>query len=121
MEQPKVDNRRKHSDAFSYFLVIVASVLFLAILGAMTLLKSDPIISSIIQNWGTILLTGIIVAAAAYQFGSSKGSAMKDEMAAIKAPPQAQLPPQVQSQPITMTTNVEQPKTTTSVEQPKES
>ncbi len=85
-------DRRHHGQAFSYFLVLVASALFIVILGSLVSGKLDKEFIAIIENWGTMLLTGVIIAAAAYEYGSSKGSAAKDEAARVPDSPPA-LPP----------------------------
>lgn len=80
--EEKQKNRRHHSDAFSYFLVTVLTMIFLAILYAIVAKPELPAqVQSTLNSWGALLL-GMVGVAVGFQWGSSRSSQAKDEMAA---------------------------------------
>ena len=85
MEQ---ENRRKRNIGFAVWLTIVFMTLFVCILAAFVFGKLQIEDKTILGGWGGTMLT-ILAGAAAYEWGSSKGSAMKDEMQAAAQRPQA--------------------------------
>ncbi len=79
MEQ--IENRRKRSQAFSYFLLIIIVLLFLTILGALVCGKLSDIEETAMISWGGTLI-GAIGVAISYEWGSSKGSETSKDLAA---------------------------------------
>jgi hypothetical protein len=73
-----MENRRKRSENFAIFLVIVFVFLFCSILLALVGGHLAPEDKTAIIGWGSGIL-GILGTAAAYEWGSSKDTSAKNE------------------------------------------
>jgi len=80
-----MENRRRRGQFFAVFLLVVIVALFAAILGAITLRQPSPEVTTALVGWGGTLI-GALGTAISYEWGSSKGSAMKDELMAAPRP-----------------------------------
>ena len=81
--------KRKRGQFFEYAILVVLLTLFAAILMSLVAYKPAPEVITLIGGWGGTVLAmiGMIVS---FQFGSSKGSQIKDQlMASDKNPPPA--------------------------------
>ncbi len=74
------ENRRKRSQTFSYFLVLIVSGLFLSILASLVWGKLTDIEETAMISWGGVLV-GAMGIAINYEWGSSKGSETSKDMA----------------------------------------
>lgn len=80
-----MENHRRRGQRFAFFLLVIIVALFAAILGAITLRQPSPEVTTALVGWGGTLI-GALGTAISYEWGSSKGSAMKDELMAAPRP-----------------------------------
>ncbi len=87
-----MENRRKRGEAFPYVILAALTVLFGVVLGVLVIFKAPPEVITLLGGWGGTILTmiGVVVS---FEFGSSKGSQMKDESAARKQGDNNEPPP----------------------------
>lgn len=73
-----MENRRKEGHSFEFFLLAVLLALFVSILLALVFEHEAPEVITLVGGWGGTVLAmiGMIVS---FQFGSSKGSQLKDQ------------------------------------------
>lgn len=85
-----MENRRRRGQLFAILLLFIIVALFSVILYTIVYAHPVPEVVTALVGWGGTLI-GALGTAVAYEWGSSKGSAMKDELAAMKdAPSQEQ-------------------------------
>lgn len=85
-----MDNRRKRTEALSYFLMVLLFIMFISVLIALVLGDIKSEYGALVGGFGTTVL-GMFAVAAGFVWGSSKGSQLKDE--ALNAKPVPVPPP----------------------------
>lgn len=88
-----MENRRRQSNLLGFALLAVLLILFGAILYALVVGKPEASTETLLGGWGATVLTmiGVIVS---FEFGSSKGSQLKDQASQARnnPPPAAPAP-----------------------------
>lgn len=69
-----MENRRRRSQALAILLVVIGTVLFAGICVALIYVENlSAEAKTALVQWGTAILTGTILSAAAYEWSSSRG------------------------------------------------